>query len=153
MKNADDILSYIEDFYGLVLEKPSLYFGSPSEMEAVLFEFERLYEFIVDHNEPFPFSCDFGYRDFLHDRGYGAGRFTNAERHDSSQFHEMAAFWREYLASDWRKNSLGERRVDKDRKKGNCFDPTGKSPEEMAREINAWVEEEAARKQREGKKG
>ena len=150
MKSADEIVRYIEDFYSRGIERPEMYFGSPSQMEAVLSEFERFYEFIVDDEWEFPGCCDFGYSGFLEERGYGVGRFTGETRRDSNEFLKMAAFWREYLASDWRKGPRGERSGNKYRKKGHRFDSTGKTPEEFAREVNEWMEAEEARQTKEG---
>jgi hypothetical protein len=107
MKNADDILRYIESRYVLVLEKPESYFESPPEMESTFFELELLYEFIVDDSWTFP-ACmaRFGYTQFLLDRGYGAATFTTRNADNPNLFSALTDFWREYLASDRRKKSV-----------------------------------------------
>jgi hypothetical protein len=154
MKNADDIVRYIENFYSLSLERPESSFGSPSQMEAVLWELEMLYEFIVDDEWESPGVSGFGYTSFLVERGYGVGRFTDVERRDPDEFVRMAAFWRDYLASDWRLGLRGEKRGNKRRKKGRRFSTEGRPIEEVVREVNEWMQAEEARKAKtEGKVG
>jgi hypothetical protein len=138
MKSPEEIVRYIEDFYSQSLERPKMFFLSPSAMEEVLFKLERLYEFIVDDEWKFPGCCDFGYAGFLGERGYGVGRFTDEERCGPDEFLKMAAFWREYLASDWRKGPHGERNPSKYHERGPTFNSGTMSIEEILRGIEEW---------------
>jgi hypothetical protein len=154
MKNADDIVRYIENFYSFGLERPESCFGSPSQMEAVLWELEMLYEFIVDDEWESPGVSGFGYTRFLVERGYGVGRFTDVERRDPDEFVRMGAFWRDYLASDWRLGPGGEEKGNRRRRQCRRFSTEGRPIDEVVREVNEWMEAEEARKTKaEGKEG
>ena len=68
-EDADEIVACIEDFYSRSIERPEMYFGSPSQMEAALFELEPFANSLLTMNGNFPAVVILGTADFLRSGG------------------------------------------------------------------------------------
>ena len=116
MKTAEEIVQYIESFYQNSLDRPQFYFRNVEAMEAELWEFERLYDFIVDDSRGFA-GIPSHLVNFMFDKGYGSLGFAGGKVCDDdgepidrppmqgpddaelARMHDLAKLWREYLAN------------------------------------------------------
>lgn len=107
MRDASEILKYIEERYERMLARPHMYAGSPAMLEAILTTLEEVREFLITDDDRLT-NLD-GYSSFLLAKGFGAIGFTGREfekthqaHMDATAFRPFCDFWKEFLATEQR---------------------------------------------------
>jgi tRNA pseudouridine38-40 synthase len=127
LKTPQQIIAAIEQYYAWSTEpeRAKFYYSDPWCMEGTLYLLESIYEYIIDDSE-LHFGTSRGFIDYSTAQGYGAlgfcfGQVDDDDEDDESpsverlrrpplsdaelkKMDELAAFWREYLASSFRKH-------------------------------------------------
>jgi hypothetical protein len=101
MKNAREIVDYIDDYVFHCLQRPAMYASSPQALEDILRVCDQIRNFAMEVKEDLLETGCASYRQFLSSKGFGAQAFTdvkdNQGLNDVEIFNSLVRIYREYL--------------------------------------------------------
>lgn len=116
LRNALDVLDYIEQWYQYWLDRPEMYAANPGEMEAMFIVLETIREFVIQPDVEHVGPGTIGYPTYCKEHGLGAALFTTRDRGgkwsaphaDREDFEPFCAFMKGYLTSKHRAHHENE---------------------------------------------
>ena len=101
MKNAIEIVNYIDEYVFHCLKRPAMYASSPQALEDILSFCDEIRNFAMEVNEVFLGEGCTSFRQFLKSKGFEAQAFTNAKENqglnDFEMFNKLVKIYSEYL--------------------------------------------------------
>lgn len=101
MKNAIEIVNYIDEYVFHCLKRPAMYASTPQALEDILRVCDEIRDFAMEVNEVFLGEGCTSFSQFLLSKGFGRQTFTNAKENeglsDFQMFNNLAEIYSAYL--------------------------------------------------------